>query len=231
LERPGGNRRNRWRSRVGVAATGVIGVALALSVAACGGESSSNSNEAAGSYRLKVVTADFPAKQQLGQTSLMRIGVRNIGRRTVPALTVTISIAGKEGRTSSLPFGYRDPEPGLAQPDRPVWVLAARYPKLAGSSTPAGAETSSKKTFDFGPLKPGATTEAVWKLSAVRAGRYTVVYEAGAGLSDEVRARTAAGTEPGGTFRTRIVRIPPNTEVTDSGEVVEIPSGRKQGTR
>lgn len=200
----------------------MVAVALALSVAACGGESSSNSNEAAGTYPVKVVTAEFPAKQQLGETSLMRIGVRNVGRSTVPGLTVTISIAGKEGQTSSLPFGYRDPEPGLAQPDRPVWVLAARYPKLAGSSAPAGAETSSKKTFDFGSLKPGATTEAVWKLSAVRAGRYVLVYEVGAGLNPEAKARTPAGTEPGGTFVTRIVRVPPNTEVTDSGEVVPL---------
>jgi hypothetical protein len=204
---------------------------VALTLVACGGESSSNSNQAAGSYPMKVVTAEFPAKQQLGQTSLMRIGVRNVGRSSVPALTVTISIAGKEGRASSLPFGYRDPEPGLAQPDRPVWVLSARYPKLAGSSAPAGAETSSKKTFEFGPLKPGATTEAVWKLSAVRTGRYTVLYEVGAGLNPEAKARTLAGTEPGGTFVTRITRVPPNTEVTDSGEVVEIPTKRGQGNR
>lgn len=231
LERPGGNRRDRWRSRLGAAATGAVGVALALSIFACGGESSSDSNEAAGTYPVKVVTAEFPAKQRLGQTSLMRIGVRNPGSRTLPALTVTISIAGKEGQTSSLPFGFRDPEPGLAQPDRPVWVLSARYPKLAGSSAPAGAETSSKKTFDFGPLKPGATTEAVWKLSAVRTGRYTVLYKVGAGLSTEVKALTPAGTEPGGTFGARITKVPPNTEVTDSGAVVEIPAQAKQGNR
>jgi hypothetical protein len=204
---------------------------LALFVAACGGESSSDSNEAAGTYPVKVVTAEFPAKQQLGETSLMRIGVRNVGRKTVPALTVTISIAGKEGRASSLPFGYRDPQPGVAQPDRPVWVLSARYPKLAGSSAPAGAETSSRKTFDFGPLKPGATTEAVWKLSAVRTGRYAVLYEVGGGLNPEAKARTPAGTEPGGTFVARISRVPPNTEVTDSGAVVEIPAKRRQGNR
>lgn len=200
-------------------------------MAACGGESSSDSNEAAGTYPVKVVTADFPAKQQLGETSLMRIGVRNTSRKTLPGLTVTITIGGKEGQASSLPFGYRDPEPGLAQPDRPVWVLSARYPKTAGSSAPAGAETSSKKTFDFGPLRPGATTEAIWKLSAVRAGRYVLIYRVGAGLSAEAKATTAAGTEPGGTFVARIVKVPPNSEVTDSGEVVEIPPGRKQGSR
>lgn len=231
MERPGGNRRDRWRSRLGAAATGAVGVVLALSVAACGSESSSDSNEAAGTYPVKVVTAEFPAKQRLGETSLLRIGVRNAGRKTLPALTVTISIAGKEGQASSLPFGYRDPEPGLAQPDRPVWVLSARYPKLAGSSAPAGAETSSRKTFDFGPLKPGAATEAVWKLSAVRAGRYVLVYQVGAGLSSKAKATTVAGTEPGGTFVARVTKVPQNSEVTDSGEVVEIPSKGQQGKR
>ena len=115
--------------------------------------------------------ASFPTEQHLGQTSLLRLGVRNTGKKTVPALTVTISIAGKQGQTSSLPFGVRDPQAGLAQPDRPVWVLAAGYPKLAGSAEPGGATTSNRKTFDFGPLKPGETTEAVWKLSAVKAGQ------------------------------------------------------------
>ena len=86
--------------------------------------------------RARSTEASFPTEQHLGQTSLMQLGVRNTGEKTVPALTVTISIAGEEGQTSSLPFGIRDPQPGLAQPDRPVWVLAAGYPRLAGSSEP-----------------------------------------------------------------------------------------------
>lgn len=210
---------------------GFAAAALTLSLAACGGESSADSNEPAGTYPVKVVSAEFPARQRLGQTSLMKIGVRNTGDKTLPALTITVSIAGREGQTSSLPFGYRDPEPGLAQPDRPVWVLASGYPKVAGSSARGPIEPSLKKTFSFGPLKPGRAIEAIWKLSAVRAGRYTVLYDVGAGFSSEVRARTAAGTEPGGTFRARIVTPPPNVEVKDNGAVVEIPAQRKQAGR
>lgn len=171
---------------------------------------------------MKVVRAEFPAKQQLGETTLLRLGVRNTGHRTLPALTVTISVGGKEGRNSMLPFGYRDPQEGLAQPDRPIWALSANYPKANGSGERAGAETASPKTFDFGPLKPGATTEAVWKLSAVRAGSYTVFYEIGAGLSGTGKAQAAAGTEAGGSFSTKISDVPPEVEVTDNGEVVEI---------
>ena len=165
---------------------------LTVSIAACGSdESSSGANETAGSYRVKVVTAEFPAKQRLGETTLLRLGVRNTGRKALPALTVTISVGGEEGRNSSLPFGYRDPSPGLAQPDRPVWALAAGYPKLNDSTERAGAESPSPKTFVFGPLKPGATTEAVWKLSAVKTGRYEIHYGVGAGLGGEAKAEAS----------------------------------------
>lgn len=218
----GGNRRHGRRSRTGAPAAGALALALALCLAACGGESSSDSNETAGTYHVKVVKAAFPPKQRLGQTALLRLGVRNTGRKALPALTVSISVGGKEGRSSALPFGYRDPAPGIAQPDRPVWALAADYPRIDGSAETAGAESAEAKTFVFGPLKPGATTEAVWKLSAVKAGRYRLFYEVGAGLTAETKARTANGSEAGGSFAVEISDVPPEVEVKDNGEVVEI---------
>jgi hypothetical protein len=210
---------------------GVAASALTVSIAACGEESSSDANEAAGKYPVKIVTAEFPAKQRLGETTLLRLGVRNTGQRTLPALTVTISVGGKEGRNSSLPFGYRDPEPGLAQPDRPIWALAARYPRVNGSSERAGAETASPKTFDFGPLKPGATTEAVWKLSAVRTGNFKLFFEVGAGLGGTEKAQTTTGTEAGGSFAAKITDVPPETIVTDKGEVVPAPKDPTEANR
>jgi hypothetical protein len=198
-------------------------VGLALGLTACGGdEPSADSNQASGKYPVKIVTAEFPAEQRLGETTLLRLGVRNTGKKALPALTVTISIGGKEGHDSRLPFGYRDPSPGLAQPDRPVWVLSARYPKVNGSSEPAGAETASPKTFEFGPLKPGKTAEAVWKLNAVKSGKYDVFYEVNAGLGGTAQAETAPGTQAGGSFAAEISTTPPETEVKDNGEVVEI---------
>jgi hypothetical protein len=177
-------------------------VAVAALLAACGSESSSDSNETAGTYRLDVTEASFPTKQQLGETSLLKLGVRNSGKKTVPSLTVTITIA---------------------EADRPVWVLAQGYPKFAGSTEPGGTSTSNRKTFALGELKPGETAAAVWKVSAVKAGRYTVLYRVGAGLSAEVRAVTGKDdVAPGGSFVTEISRETPAVEVTDSGEVVEI---------
>jgi hypothetical protein len=139
----------------------------------------------------------------------------------MPALTVNVSIAGEEGEGSTLPFAIRDPQPELAQPDRPVWVLAAHYPKFAGSSAPGGAETSNQKTYDFGPLKPGKTAELVWKLSAVRAGHYNLLYAIDAGLGNQAKAKTGNGVKPGGSFSVRISSARVDKEVAGNGEVVD----------
>lgn len=205
----------------------MIALAAAALLGACG-ESSSDADEPTGTFHVKVTEASFPAEQKLGQTSLLQLSVRNTGKRTVPELTVTFTVAGKRGVDSSLPFGVSDPQPELAQPDRPVWVLAATYPRLQGSSEPGGTSTSNPKTFDFGPLKPGETTRAVWKLSAVRAGKFTLLYGIDAGLSGNSRAKTGNGVTPGGSFTTEITSQLPETEVTDSGEIVEV---KKQGAK
>lgn len=211
---------------------------MAATLAACGG-SSADSNERPGTYDIKVVNAEFPATQHLGGTSLMNIGIRNTGKKTVPSVAVTVSIGGKQGQTSSLPFGIHDPQPELAQPDRPVWVLAEGSPQIAGVNNPTvagdvknpgGTETSNSKTFDLGPLKPGKTVEASWRLTAVKAGHYTVLWSVDAGLSGKAKAQTAGGVQPGGSFTAHIDERPPESEVTDSGEVVEI-SKSKQGDK
>jgi hypothetical protein len=197
-----------------------------LSFAACGGGESSDANEATGTFPVKVTGAEFPTKQELGQTSLLRLGLRNTGRKTIPALTVSFSVGGKEGHASNLPFGIHDPEPGLAQPDRPVWVLAEHYPKFAGSEEPGGAETSNAKTYDFGPLKPGVTANVVWKLSAVKSGRYTLLYSIDAGLSGTARAETSGGAAPGGSFAVRIASRTPDKVVNGAGEISAKPAGK-----
>ena len=197
---------------------------MAVLLAACGG-SSSDDNEPAGNYPVRVTEASFPTKQFVGQTSLMKIDVENTGKKTVPSLTVTVNIMGKEGEGAQIPFAVRDPQPGLAGAARPVWVLAATYPRLAGSSEPGGAATASDRTYSFGPLGPGRSVEAVWKLSAVRAGRYTLGYEISAGLNGEAKAKTSSGAIPGGTFVTSISTELPETEVNAAGEIVAIKRG------
>jgi hypothetical protein len=227
----GRNRTPARRPRIRAIAAGFLAGLAAVALAACGGGSSSDSNERAGNYPVAITQAEFPAKQHLGQTSLMRIGVRNTGKKTIPALTVSVTVRGKEGEASSLPFAVRDPQPGIAQPDRPVWVLAAHYPKRAGDPAAGGTETSSAKTFSFGPLKANESVVGIWKLSAVKAGDYKLLYGIDAGVGGTARAKTAAGKAPRGSFAVKILTAPPNTIVTDSGEVVEVPVEKKQPAR
>jgi len=215
----GGSTGQASRCRLRALAIVVAAASLALGLAACGGGESSDANETPGTYRVEVTRAEFPTRQELGQTSLLRLGLRNGGAKTIPALTVSLSLAGEEGRTSNLPFGIHDPEPGLAQPDRPVWVLAEHYPKFAGSAEPGGAGTSNAKTFDFGALKPGATVNVVWKLSAVKSGRWVLHYTVGAGLAETTKAETGRGAKPGGTFAVRVVSRTPDKVVNDAGAV------------
>lgn len=200
-------------------------MAVAALLGACGEGESSDANERAGTYEVRVTEASFPTEQQLGQTSLLRIGVRNGGDKALPSLAVTLTVGGKQGLASGLPFAVRDRQPGLAQPDRPVWVLSAGYPKLTGVSGPGGASTSNPKTFDFGPLGPGEAATAIWKLSAVKAGNFDLLYQVDASLSGAGKAKTSNGLAPGGTFSVDIASKPLNTEVTDDGEIVVIEKG------
>ena len=73
----------------------------------------------------------------------------------MPALTVTITIAGKEGQTSSLPFWIHDPQPGLAQPDRPVWVLAEALPEDRRLPEPGGADDLQPQDLRLRPAEAG----------------------------------------------------------------------------
>jgi hypothetical protein len=205
---------------------GALALALALSMAlsACGGGGErQDAGEPGGKFPVKVVTSSFPTRQRLAQTSLLRIGVQNTGDQALPALTVTISL----DKNAVHPFSTFDPQPGLADPDRPVWVLENNFPRLAGKKRTAGAETANVKTFDFGSLKPGGTVEAVWEVTPVRAGNYVLDYKVDAGLSGKPKAVTADGGPVSGSFAVKISSQPPQTRVNDKGEVVVVPSAGK----
>ncbi len=66
--------------------------------------------------------------------------------------------------------------------------------------SPAAPRPRARKTFAFGPLKPGETATAVWKLSAVRAGKYTLLYAVGAGLGGGGEGGDRRRRRPGGSF-------------------------------
>ncbi len=196
---------------------------MAVLLVACGGSSEEQfANEPAGSYPVNVIAARFPARQLLDENAFLRLGVRNVGRKAIPALAVTITIAGREGIASVQPFSIRDPQPGLSIPDRPVWLLDRGYPKTAGTVGPGGATTANQKTFDFGRLNPGDARLAVWKLAAVKAGSYKLRYRINAGLSGEASAVTVGGGPPAGTFAVRIISKPQLQRINSKGQIVPV---------
>jgi len=177
---------------------------------------------------MEIVTSEFPTRQRLAERTQLRIGVRNTGNRPIPDLAVTISLAGEVGRNSLESFSIRVPDPNLAVPDRPVWILESGFPQLEGANESAGATTANQKTFAFGELPPGETLSAVWDVTPVRAGDWRLTYQVDAGLFGKARAETTDGSVPTGSFAVRISDEPPQTRVDGQGNVVPIPAGGTQ---
>jgi hypothetical protein len=67
-------------------------------------------------------------------------------------------------------------------------------------------------------MSPGETKTFTWKLTAVKAGTYTVDYRVAPGLAG--KARAAGGTHSRGSFRVTISDKPVPAHVGDDGQVV-----------
>lgn len=190
----------------------------ALLLAACGGGGErQDANEPEADFPIEVTTAKFPNRQRLAETTDLRLGVENTGEETIPDLAVTIFV---EDRAQGS-FSIRLDQPGLANPNRPVWVLEDKYPRLAGEPRPPGsspADTAATNTYAFGALDPGDTREMIWRVTPVRGGTYTVNYEIAAGLHGSAEAVTADGP-PSGKFVVTIATKAPRATVSDAGKV------------
>jgi hypothetical protein len=217
-------------------------------VAACGGGERQDADEPEGDFPVDVVSAEFPSKQRLAQTSDLTMTVANTGDETIPDLAITIftesnAHTGSGGGTGTTGTetegsGTEEPhpvasgsfsvilqQPDLAIPSRPVWILEQGYPKLAGQTASAGAEAAQTDTFSLGPLDPNDSREIVWRVTPVQPGTYTVHYRIAAGLQGKAVAVTADGSVPEGQFVVVISDVPPQTRVDDSGKVVQIQKG------
>jgi hypothetical protein len=213
----------RQRDRLGV---GIAVVALfSIGFAACGGGERQDVDEPEGKFPVAIVKAEFPNRQRLAETSDLTLAVRNEGDETIPELAITFNTRRQVDASSSIangPFSVISEQQGLANPSRPVWILEANYPKLAGETASAGAEVAQTNTFGFGSLEPGETREMVWKLTPVQAGAYTIDYVVAAGLQGKAVAENTDGSVPEGDFVVVISNIPPQTRVDENGKVVPI---------
>lgn len=192
----------------------------ALTLAACGSEEPQDANEPEGDFEVEVTQSEFPVKQRLAETSDLILGVENTGEETVPELAFTIST--DEG-TADGSFKIRSEQPGLANPNRSVWILENKYPRFEGTPPPAGLSggfRAQTNTFGFGPLEPGETKDVIWRVTPVQPGTYTLNYRVAAGLDGNAKAVTASGDEVKGSFNVTITDKPPEATVNDKGQVV-----------
>jgi hypothetical protein len=177
-------------SRAGVLA-GTL-AALTLSLGACGA-SQQDEDEPEGTYKVDIISASFPGRQHLADEANLRIRIQNKDSREIPNLSVTV-----DG------FGQRRDDPTLADPERPVWLL---------NEGPRNTNSAYTNTWSAGPLPAGQTRTLNWKVTAARAGTYSIRYRVAAGIHGKAVAEAADGSGPAkGSFIARISRTPRSLE-------------------
>lgn len=201
----------------------VAGLAIAGLVAGCGG-SEQNAGEPHGDFPVSV-SSSFPATQSLAQRTSFTVSVRNVGKRVIPDIAVTVlnpryGAAAQAFGTLLRPSGSG--QPILASRSRPVWIInrapgPCRF--SCRSRGPGGAATAYSNTWALGRLKPGHTAVFRWRLTAVQAGAYTVEYEVAAGLNGYAKAVLTDRTPARGHFDVHISSTPPSVTVQPDGQV------------
>jgi hypothetical protein len=181
---------------------------FALAAVGCGG-TRQDADEPSGEFGLEVVSAKFPASQTLAQSSLFVMRVRNTGDREIPNLAVTVTTDAASRGDSVSAFGQNLQDQTLADRNRPVWIV---------DQDPTGGQTAYTDTWAFGPIGAGQTKVVRWRVTAVRAGSFTVRYRVAPGLNG--KARSAAGSKVTGSFRVKIDDKPVPARVNENGKVV-----------
>jgi len=177
----------------------------ALVVAGCGGGERQDANEPSGTFPMNVVQAAFPKSQSLAKQVPMTISVKNTGTKEIPNLAVTVDS-----------FSTRSQQQGLADPERPVWIV---------DEGPVGGTTAYTNTWSLGRLAPGRTRTFTWKVTAIQPGTHTVKYRVAAGLNGKAKARVNGQNNFQGTFTVAISGKPAQSRVDpETGQVIR--SGR-----
>src|SRR5918998_5323469 len=76
-----------------------VGLLVALCtafLAACGGGERQDEDEAEGEFPVEIVSAEFPPKQRLAQTSELTLAVANVGDEAIPDLAITVFTESNE---------------------------------------------------------------------------------------------------------------------------------------
>ena len=202
-------RREVEGSRRVLLATGVAALAVAASLAGCGGGERQDAHEPSATFKVDVVKASFPEHQRLADSVVMRVVVRNADTRTIPNIAVSIVSDDTKGGAG---FSTRTEAPGQADPTRSLWIV---------DRGPRGGDTAYVSTWALGPLRAGQTRAFVWHVTPTVAGSYTLRYRVAAGLNGKAQAQRAGGGEASGTFKVSVSREPRQATVDPAtGDVV-----------
>ena len=182
--------------------------AVLLATAGCGAKRQ-DASEPSGQFRVAITSASFPAKQSIAQSSRLKIEVKNSDTRSVPNVAVTVATKPARPGDAPLAFGEAASDTRLADTAKPVWIL---------DRPPAGGESAYTNTWALGPLAPGEVKTFTWRLTAVKAGTYTVTYRVAPGLNG--KAKVAGGEHTRGSLQVTISDQPVPARVGDDGEVI-----------
>lgn len=203
--------------------------ATSLALTACGGGSRQDVNEPRGKFPVSIATATFPARQRLAEHTQLTLRVRNTGNHVIPNIAVTIcnvtcTYPAPVGEGTSVDaFASYLNMPGLASHSRPVWIVDRPPGPCKYSCQNGGAGsyyTSATNTWTAGKLKPGATADFTWHVTAVASGKYRVAWAVSAGLYGKAKAVLSDGSPPHGTFDVTISHAPAQSYVNAGGKVV-----------
>lgn len=191
----------------------------AVVLTGCGGQRQ-DVHEPSGTYTVSVLHSSFPRVQRLAHSEQLVLIVRNDSNKTVPNLAVSIDSFSSASKT-----------PGLANPQRPVWILdvgpgasPSRPVEGPASETAGGSGTAYVNTWAVGAVRPHAVRVFRWKVTPVAAGLHRVTYTVAAGLNGKARAELADGSVPRGSFTVLISSAASQTHVDpNTGAVVPGP--------
>ena len=212
-----------------------LAAVTAVLAAGCGGTTAKgdrqDKDEPEGNFPVSVEEAMFPLKQDLAQSSTLKLVVRNAGDREIPNIAVTVQCPGtKNGQNGS--FDRQIAAQSQADNNRPNFVVD----RIPGADRPASRqrldplERSSAyvNTYTLGKLPPNRTATFEWQVTAVRSGNFRLCYRVAAGLDGKAKAVPASGSLPIFEEWNGIVdREAPKTGVADDGTITTLPEETK----
>jgi hypothetical protein len=74
----------------------LLAIACTFALAACGGGERQDEDEPEGEFPVEIVSAEFPPKQRLAQTSELTLAVANVGDEAIPDLAITVFTESNE---------------------------------------------------------------------------------------------------------------------------------------